>query len=141
VTHQKVKNLGFAHGAARGRKFKIPKQTMKIYVAGKKLERARVVMNMLRKHGHKITYDWANPYSEENSKEKAVEEREAIRNADLLVYLWEQDQESARYEAGMAMGLGKPIIVSGGPDAFFFKPPNIFRVDSDDEIVSAIKNV
>lgn len=111
---------------------------MKIYVAGKKLDRARAVMNVLRKHGYEITYDWANLYSEENPKEKAVEEREAVRNADLLVYLWESDQESARYEAGMAMGLGKPIIVSGEHDAFFFNLPNVSCVDSDDKIISAI---
>lgn len=111
---------------------------MKIYVAGKNLDRARVVMDVLRKHGHEITYDWVNPYSEENPKEKAREEREGVRDADLLVYLWEPDQESARYEAGMAMGLGKPIVVSGKSDAFFFNLPNIFCVDSDNEIVSAV---
>ncbi|MCH8069161.1 MAG: hypothetical protein IID16_07865, partial [Candidatus Marinimicrobia bacterium] len=53
-------------------------------------------------------------------------------------YLWERDQESARYEAGMAMGLGKPVIVSGKHDSFFFNLPNVHRIASDSEIISAI---
>ena len=111
---------------------------VKIYVAGKNLDRAGKVMKNLRKDGHTITYDWVISIGEGPSKEKAREELEGVRNADLLVYLWEQDQESARYEAGMAMGLGKPIIVSGKADAFFFQLPQIYSVVSDDEITKAV---
>ncbi len=114
---------------------------MKIYVASKNLKRARSVMDVLRQNGHEITYDWANPYDEENRIEKALAEREGIAKADLLVYLWEATAESARYEAGMAMGLRKPIIVSAGPDSFFFTLPNIHRVDSDNKIPVLIKHV
>ncbi|MEO5646691.1 MAG: hypothetical protein ABIO57_00470 [Candidatus Paceibacterota bacterium] len=61
---------------------------MKIYVAGKNLERARKVMDMLIEHGHTITFDWVNDiYNEESPNEKAVMERDAIKEADLLVYL------------------------------------------------------
>ena len=31
---------------------------MKIYVAGKNLERARSMMDLLLKNGHTITFDW-----------------------------------------------------------------------------------
>jgi hypothetical protein len=109
----------------------------KIYVAGKELGRARTVMSALRGAGHEITYDWATHYSDGDSL-KASEELQGVRDADVLVYLWESDQESARYEAGMAMGLGKKIIVSGSAGSFFFKLPNIFCVPSDEEIVAAI---
>lgn len=113
----------------------------RIYVAGKKLTRARLLMNVLRGCGHEITYDWATSFSDDNPNEKAVEELKAVRRADLVVYLWELGQESARYEAGMAMGLGKPIIVSGGPDSFFFKLPDVFCVERDDQIIGVIDDI
>jgi hypothetical protein len=111
---------------------------MKIYVAGKNLRRAQTVMEMLCDNGHEITYDWANKFSEKNPKKKSSDELKGIREADLLVYLWEPDQESARYEAGIAMGIGKPIIVSGKNNSFFFNLPNVYCVNSDNEIISAV---
>ncbi|MBI2175625.1 MAG: hypothetical protein HYU35_02750 [Parcubacteria group bacterium] len=108
---------------------------MKIYIAGKNIERARAVMNTLRKLGHRITFDWVGNIKNENDlTRKASYEREGIRDADVLIFLWEAEQESARYEAGMAMGLGKPIIVSGKKDAFFFRLPEVIKVQNDKEI-------
>lgn len=109
-----------------------------IYVAGKDIERAKRVMCALQEAGHTITYDWATDYSDENPDEKAAAERESVQVADILVYLWESGQESARYEAGMAMGLSKPIIASGNMDAFFFLLPEVHCVQSDEQIVEAI---
>ncbi|MEK7179985.1 MAG: hypothetical protein AAB706_00760 [Patescibacteria group bacterium] len=110
----------------------------KVYVAGEDLSRADRVIKNLRKDGHTITYDWVVSINEGPSREKAKAELEGVRKADVFVHLWEHDQESARYEAGMAMGLAKPIIVSGKTDAFFFQLPNVFCVVSDDEIVEAV---
>jgi hypothetical protein len=114
---------------------------MKIYVAGKNLERARLVMDTLVNAGHTITYDWVALIDGGATKEKAVDEAEAVRSSDALVYLWEPDQESARYEAGMAMGLDKPIIVSGKANAFFFQLPNVYSVDSDELIAGKIQDL
>jgi len=94
-------------------------------------------MSALREAGHEITYDWASNYSDGDSVQ-AQKELRGVRDADVLVYLWESDQESARYEAGMAMGLGKKIIVSGSAGSFFFKLPDICCVASDEEIITAI---
>ena len=110
----------------------------KIYVACKKINRAVKVMDELRSLGHEITYDWTVDYSEDNQERKAAEELNGIREADVFIYLWESDAESARYEAGMAMALEKKIIVSGGPISFFFNLPNILSVKSDEEILSNI---
>jgi hypothetical protein len=112
----------------------------KIYVAGLNLKRAGRVMKTLEAHGHTITYDWVTDYSEEDQERKAVEEREGVRNADILVYLWEERQESARYEAGMSMGLGKPIIAVGH-QAFFFLLPEVICIDSDNQIISALNTI
>ena len=116
-------------------------QLMKIYVAGKSLERARVVVEALRNEGHKITYDWVALIEGGPTREKAIAEAEAVRTADILVYLWEDDQESARYEAGMAMGLEKPIVVSGKSDAFFFQLPNVHCIESDEQIVKTVEDL
>ena len=113
-------------------------KNMKIYVAGKELKRAQAVMKILRDYGHQITYDWASKFSGDKPKERSQKELEGVRSADVLIYLWEDDQESARYEAGMAMGLGRPVIVSGKHDSFFFNLPNVHRIASDSEIISAI---
>ena len=112
-----------------------------IYVAAKKIPRARQVMNLLRNHGHKIVYDWTINFSENDGEKKATAERDAVHQADLVVYLWHYDAESARYEAGMAMGLGKRVIVSGGPDSFFFKLPFVSTVVSDDKIIEEIERI
>jgi len=113
----------------------------KIYVACKKVNRAIEVMGELRRQGHQITYDWTADYNENNRVRKASEELEGIRGADVFVYLWESNAESARYEAGMAMALGKKIIVSGGPGSFFFKLPDIYSVASDGEIIGVVNNI
>lgn len=112
---------------------------MKIYVAGKAIERARNVMIALEKQGHTITYDWIATLGEGPTKEIAIKEANAVRSADLLVYLWEPDQESARYEAGMAMGMEKPVIVSGNKEAFFFKLDNVHCVDTDEEVSEKVR--
>ncbi len=111
---------------------------MKIYVAGKELKRAKAVMKVLRDSGHQITYDWATKFSGDNPVDRSADELKGVREADLLVYLWEPDQESARYETGMAMGLGKSIIVSGKQNSFFFHLPNVHCVDSDDKIIPLV---
>src|SRR3989344_5964569 len=102
---------------------------MRIYVAGKNIERARSVMKDLHDAGHEITFDWLTDI--ENEKDpvgKAALERKGVQEADALVYLWEHDQESARYEAGMAMGLQKTVIVSGSHESFFFSLPEVTAV-------------
>lgn len=114
---------------------------MKIYVAGKNIERAQKVMDSLRNEGHLVTFDWIENLDRGSLRQIAIDEAEAVRVADLLVYLWEDDQESARYEAGMAMGLQKPIVASGKSDVFFFQLPNVYCVESDDEIIKKINEV
>jgi hypothetical protein len=113
----------------------------KIYVAGKDINRAKRIIEILKRNSHEITYDWPNFIEIGPTKEKAIREWEAVKSSELLVYLWEPGQESARYEAGMAMGLGLPIIVSGNFTAFFFQLPNIHVVDSDEFISDKISEI
>ena len=112
----------------------------KIYVASKNVIRTRDFMSVLEKNGHTITFDWTIDIEKESGQnsEKAIIEREAIRNCDALVYLWEENQESARYEAGMAMGLGKKVIVSGNHRSFFFQLPEVTSVEDDNKIIETL---
>lgn len=113
---------------------------MKIYVAGKNLDRAEKAMERLRSAGHEIIYDWVALIDDVSDLvKKAYDEREAVKACDALVYLWESDQESARYEAGMAMGLDKRVVVSGKESAHFFTLPNVIVVRSDHDIPGALK--
>lgn len=101
-------------------------------------------MDVLIQNGHSITFDWIQDIeNEKDPPQKARDEREAVQQADVLVYLWEADQESARYEAGMAMGLNKPIIVSGFPRKllFFLSLPEVTSVSADSEIIPALNSL
>ena len=118
---------------------------MKVYVAGKDISRAISIMNTLRCAGHTITYDWATDFDsmedfdEKWTQELASDELAGVKAADCLVYLWEADQESARYEAGMAMGLEIPVLVVADHDSLFFHLPTVQQIESDDQITDAIE--
>ncbi len=117
---------------------------LKIYVAGKNLERAQAVMDTLKDSGYIITFDWIKDiHDEKDPIQKARDERDAVISSDVLVYLWEGDQESARYETGMAMGLHKPIIVSGYTKKvpFFLSLPEVIRVSNDEEILAELHKI
>ncbi len=113
----------------------------KIYVASNEVARAKKVMEALRVAGHSITFDWTSDIGEGDKQDridKSLKEREAVRECDVLVYLWKDNQESARFEAGMAMGLRKKIIVVTDHQAWFFALPEVVQIDSDDQILSTI---
>lgn len=113
----------------------------KIYVASNEVARAKKVMEELLAAGHIITFDWTTDIEKQTDEDKInkpLKEREAVRECDVLVYLWKANQESARFEAGMAMGLGKKVIAVTGHQAWFFALPEVIQVDSDDQILQAI---
>ena len=116
----------------------------KIYVASNEIMRAKKIMKDLVEAGHTITFDWTigiDKQTEQDKIDKPLKEREAVRECDLLIYLHKDDQESARFEAGMAMGLRKKIIAVTSHQAWFFALPEIIRIDSDEQILSAITDL
>lgn len=116
----------------------------KIYVASNEVVRAKKVMEELTTAGHINTFDWTidiDKQTEQDRTDKPLKEREAVRDCDILIYLWKADQESARFEAGMAMGLRKKIIAVTTHKAWFFVLPEVIQVDSDDQILSAVNEL
>lgn len=98
-------------------------------------------MQELTAAGHTITFDWTidiEKESQEDKVTKALKEREAVRECDVLVYLWKDNQESARFEAGMAMGLRKKVIAVTDHKAWFFALPEVIQIDSDNQILPAL---
>ncbi|MFA7193804.1 MAG: hypothetical protein WC087_02725 [Candidatus Paceibacterota bacterium] len=116
---------------------------LKIYVASNEVDRAKKVMQELINAGHTITFDWTVDIELGENQDKIgkpLKEREAVVECDVLVYLWKEDQESARFEAGMAMGLRKKIIVVTDHKAWFFALPEVIQIDSDNQILSVINS-
>lgn len=111
---------------------------MKLYIAGKNLARASRVGEELQCAGCIIPCNWYDNYTDDETNFSPADEVAAIRAADALIYLWEADQESARYEAGMAIALGKPIIVVYKAPSWFLRLPQVRAVASDDEIMGAL---
>lgn len=114
---------------------------MRLYIAGKNLGRANRAAGLLEQSGHTIPCNWYHNYKDDQSNFSPSDELAAIREADALIYLWESDQESARYEAGAALGLGKPIIIVHKSPTWFMALPNVYQVDSDEEIVNMLSNL
>ena len=113
----------------------------KIYVASNEVARAKKIMEELISAGHTITFDWTiniDKQTEQDKIDKPLKEREAVRDCDILIYLWKENQESARFEAGMAMGLRKKIIAVTDHKAWFFALPEVIQIDSDDQILSTV---
>src|SRR5437763_397407 len=114
-----------------------------IYVAGKNLARAEAVMRAVRARGWHIAFDWIAAADFDaalrspRSRELALAEHAGVMAADAMIYLWEPDQESARYEAGMAMARGIPLIVVGH-DAFFFQLPRVTVAEDDSDALEAL---
>lgn len=110
----------------------------KVYVSSNDVIRAKEVMNKLAEAGHTITFDWTigiETESDFDKKYKPLKEREAIKECDFFIYLYEDSQESAKFEAGMAMGLGKKVIVVTDVDSWFFSLPEVVKVSDDDQIL------
>lgn len=79
---------------------------------------------------------------EDLSRYTPEQELNFLAESDALVYLWAADQESARFEAGMAMALTKPIVaVLQHQPAWFLTLPNVHPVLSDADVLAALQRV
>ena len=112
-----------------------------IYLAGKNLDRANRVAKILEDSGYSIPCNWYYNYKDDETNFSPEDEVQAVRSADVLVYLWESDQESARYDVGMAIALGKPVVVVHDTPKWFLQLSNIHAVSRDEDIIKALSEV
>lgn len=121
---------------------------MDIYVAGKTDDwpRVRQAQEFCERLGHRITYDWTKTVervgaaveltgeiTEEFRCECAEEDRRGVREADLLIMLTFPGLCGTLIEAGMALGLGTPVLVIGDPErnSVFFALPEVTMTDEE----------
>lgn len=106
---------------------------MRVYVAGKFEEKGRVqeVQDVLKAHGHTVTFDWTRRADELETEANAVADIAGVREADALVVVMEREHtyRGTWVEVGAALISGKPVYcIGGGPhtDTVFTKHP-LFR--------------
>lgn len=139
---------------------------MKIYVAGKTqdVEKVRTIMRIVKRLGHEITHDWTVKLDqamldrqrvemtetgrELQEREMAIADREGVRDADvLLIVSSEHALVGALIEAGMALGLGKQVIMVKAPmesfpsSVFWHLPEILLATTNEDSIAWALSCV
>src|SRR5205809_904896 len=103
---------------------------MIIYVSTKweEKDRAREIMALLKGAGHTISFDWTQ--AETVSAAQALLDFRGVRDADVVVCIFEENvpYRGALVEMGMGLALGKPIYVLGDALAghlIFLSHPNV----------------
>ena len=94
---------------------------MKVYVdtSFKAKARARLVMQKLRQAGHEIVGDWTMHRSTRNFQvlaREALKDWQGVRDADVLVVLWDRRLYNGLVELGIALGLNKYVFIVGRPN-------------------------
>lgn len=136
---------------------------MKVYVASRfsdeGIAAVRRMYELLRKADHEITLDWTvesadgkvGGESRGYLMECAARDLAAVRKSDALIFLNVDDKtmRGAYIEAGVALGLGKPVIVVDAKpgtldmpgSCIFFMLPQVFKVATQEEAVSVLRSL
>ena len=127
---------------------------MKVYVASRleNAPKAAAVAQELERHGHAITYAWWTHGSvqregPERIREVATNECAGVASADVVVVLLPGGR-GTHAELGIAIGLGKRILVVADPaDGFFaqdertcafYHHPAVTRLEASGDVLSLV---
>ncbi len=97
---------------------------MKVYLAGPWAHRGDMedIAQQIEALGHQITWKWWTTPDipeklghDKELREQAINDLNGVRSADLLVVVNSAKSEGKAVEQGLALGLGKPIIIVGNP--------------------------
>ena len=119
---------------------------MKIYVAGKWEDRARVseIMRILRSIGYEITCDWTDhKYSDDAYPEQyCMDDLQGVKDADLYlgIFIESYDYRGALVEMGIALGVGIPVWLFGdkADSCIFSHHPSVRKFPSWTELAEAL---
>jgi nucleoside 2-deoxyribosyltransferase len=115
---------------------------MKIYVAAHCRWAGLHAASVLKSSGHEITSRWLQktflPVSEHTPEERceiALEDVEDVLRADALVLVAGPDKYSGGkfVEAGIALGLGKSVVVIGRRENMLLWHPAVVAVDTPEQ--------
>jgi nucleoside 2-deoxyribosyltransferase len=127
---------------------------LNVYLAanGREIETTRKAMQAIRDAGHRITHDWtvgienqrpADPVERERVRQAAaLADVAGIRAADVLVLL-DHDKGFGMYvEMGVAIGLGKPVIVVDERyHQVFFSLPTVRLAETVEQAIALLSAV
>jgi hypothetical protein len=89
---------------------------MKVYPASRSRQRCIDAVAALEAAGHEVTHNWATgpkcSYTSDDAFIAATDVM-AVKASQVLLLLWEEGMLGANVEFGVALGLGKRIIVVG----------------------------
>lgn len=126
---------------------------MKLYVAGKWEERARVnrFIHAARLRGHTITHNWTQESDEGlTGKERqtylrscAEDDRRGANSCEVLVLFDHPEGRGLFVEFGLALAQRKPVVVIGAPDlgpkcCIFYLLPNVVHVADEGQALNAL---
>lgn len=105
-------------------------------------------MEKLKAVGHEITHDWTVHEDGDRKGEElleffrkcAYEDFEGVANCDMVLLLNHEHGKGMFTEMGIALALGKPVIVTDVNKAnnIFFRLPGIYVLETVDEAVDFI---
>lgn len=104
---------------------------MKFYVIARFEDKdvARVVMEMMLARGHELTFDWTRvpeALTDEDRVRSAARDFHGVVEADAVIVLHDDQLCNGLVELGVALALGKRIMVVGPPFRFDARRQPIF---------------
>lgn len=120
---------------------------IKVFVSGRWQERNKVrrLMNLLEELGYQISYDWTQTEDKPRCLcgSDAVADIQGVKDADVYVGVFfnEHKYQGALIEMGVALALGKPVIVAGSAidDCIFTYAPGVIKLKTLGGLCEAIK--
>ena len=123
---------------------------MKVYVACHCKEEAAKAASSLRAEGFEVVSTWHEmhraflptaEHSEDQRTTIAREDTDEVRLSDALLLIAGPEKYSGGkfVEAGIAIGLGTPVVVLGRRENLMLWHPGVTQVDSIGEAVSALR--
>lgn len=118
-----------------------------IYIASHDQKEANRIATIVENEGHKITSTWLNENFESTSK-YSIKDRKKIANRDyedvmksdvLILISGEQCSGGKFVEAGIALGLGKRVIIAGRPENMLMYHPRIEIAKSIPELIKILR--
>ncbi|MCC6909694.1 MAG: hypothetical protein IT430_17295 [Phycisphaerales bacterium] len=126
---------------------------MKLYIASHSQIRARELKSLLENRGYVIVARWitcdskfghgAQAYTDDERRDLTVMDEEDVRAADALVLIAEEPGHyvpgGKHVETGIAIALGRPVVVVGQRENIFHWHPLVTQVSSFEGVVSTLE--
>lgn len=128
---------------------------MKIYIASHSQTRARELSEVLEANGYGVVSRWitcdpkfghgVDAYSDDERRALTVMDEEDVRLADALVLIAEAAGQyvpgGKHVETGMALALGREVIVMGRRENIFHWHPLVTLVRSTEEVLGTLDRI